>query len=282
MWKRRLLLCGLIALCLICFALVVLVPPRPVSRENYAKIHVGMSAQQVEAILGGPAHESEKIPFRIDEKTGKRIPTNETYKRWVGDGSTIRISVDESQTVTGVLFLGDEEPVFPRRRELDGALLLAVVLALLGHLRRVRPALLTTLYSLIGGAVVPIIAGFFGGGGFGAYLAIGLCMWFACSVACFRPKSAILFVAAFTGTAAAVNYWGRTAAEMRGAGDLTVFWGIWGFLMGFSLPALVLGALVGWSNRTFAERLRQLRREGNSSSAPNDFAEPDASAERGR
>jgi hypothetical protein len=277
MWKRRLLLCGLIALCLFCFALLVLVPPRPVGRENYANIHVGMSEQQVEAILGGSAHESEKIPFRIDEKTGKRIPTNEMYKRWFGDGSTIRISVDENQTVTGVLFLGDEEPVFPRRRELAGALLLAVVLALLGHLLRVWPALLTTLYSLIGGAIVPIIAGA-GGYGFGAYLAIGLSWWFAGLAAYFRPKSAILFLALFTGTAAVVNYWGRTVSGERGAGDLTVLWGVWAFLLGVSLPALVLGGLVGWSNRSFAERLRQLR-EGNSSPPPNDLAEPHASAD---
>lgn len=91
---------------------------------------------------------------------------------------------------------------------------------------------------------------------------MGLCMWFACLVAYFRPKSAILFVTVFTGTAAAVNYWGRTAG-MRGAGDLTVLWGMWAFLMGFSLPALLLGGLVGWSNRSFAERLRQLRGECN-------------------
>jgi hypothetical protein len=276
MWKRRLLLCGLIALCLFCFALLVLVPPRPVSRENYANIHVGMSEQQVEAILGGPAHEAEKIPFRLDEKTGKRIPTNETYKRWFGDGSTIGISVDENQTVTGVLFLGDEEPVFPRRRELAGALLLAVILALFGHLRMVRPSLLMGLYSLIGGATVPIIAGLVGGGGFGAYLAIGLCMWFACLVACFRPRSAILFVAVFTGTAAAVNYWGRTVSGERGAGDLTVFWGMWAFLMGFSLPALLLGGLVGRSNRSFAERLRQIRGERYGSPPPSSPAELEA------
>src|SRR5262249_14757907 len=121
-----------------------------------------------------------------------------------------------------------------------------------------------------------------GGGGFGAYLAIGLSIWFACLVAYFRPKSAILFVAVFTGTAAAVNYWGRNAAGMRGAGDLTVLWGVWAFLMGFSLPALVLGGLVGWSNRAFEERLRQLRGEGNTSPPPNDSAEPHPSAAGGR
>jgi hypothetical protein len=111
---------------------------------------------------------------------------------------------------------------------------------------------------VLAGAIVPFVAGL-SGYGFGAYLAIGLCLWFACLVAYFRPMSAILFVAAFTGTAAAVNYWGRTTAGMRGAGDVTVFWGVWGFLMAFSLPGLILGGLVGWSNRSFAERLRQLR-----------------------
>ena len=148
------------------------------------------------------------------------------------------------------------------------------LVAVLGRLWCVTSALLTLLVSVLGGAAVPIVAGLVGGGGFGAYLAIGLCMWFACLVAFFKPRSAILFVAVFTGTAAAVNYWGRTVAEMRGAGDLTVFWGIWGFLMGFSLPALLLGGLVGWSNRSFAERLRQLRGERNRSPPPSSPAEP--------
>jgi hypothetical protein len=129
--------------------------------------------------------------------------------------------------------------------------------------------------SILGGAVVPFVAGWCGGG-FGAYLAIGLCWWFAGLVACFRPRSAILWVAVFTGTAAAVNFWGRTAAGMRGAGDWTVFWGIWAFLLVFSLPALVLCGLVGWSNRAFAERLRQLRGEADGSRPPSNPAEPGA------
>ena len=152
--------------------------------------------------------------------------------------------------------------------------------ALLGGLWRVRSVLLTSLASVLGGAAVPFVAGSVGGG-FGAYLAIGLSIWFACLVAYFRPKSAILFVAVFTGTAAAVNYWGRTAAEMRGAGDLMAFWGIWAFLMGFSLPALVLGGLVGWSNRSFAESLRRIRSERNGSPPPRGPAEPGTGAERG-
>jgi hypothetical protein len=106
-------------------------------------------------------------------------------------------------------------------------------------------------------------------------------MWFACLVAYFKPRSAILFVAVFTGTAAAVNYWGRTAAGMRGAGDVMIFWGMWAFLMGFSLPALLLGGLVGWSNRSFAERLRQLRGERNGSPPPSSPAEAHASADGG-
>jgi hypothetical protein len=132
---------------------------------------------------------------------------------------------------------------------------------------------------VLGGAAVPFVAGL-GGWGFGAYLAFGLCWWFACPVAYFRPRSAILLVAVFTGTAAAVNYVGRTAMGMRGAGDVTVFWGIWAFLMGFSLPALVLGGLVGWSNRAFAERLRHLRSEGNGSPPPSNPIEPGTAPDR--
>src|SRR5262249_58190973 len=120
-----------------------------------------------------------------------------------------------------------------------------------------------------------------GGGGFGAYLAIGLSIWFACLVAYFRPKSAILFVAVFTGTAAAVNYWGRNAAGMRGAGDLTVLWGVWAFLMGFSLPALVLGGLVGWSKRAFEARILHLGGQGNTSTAPRDSPAPQVSSSQG-
>jgi hypothetical protein len=156
------------------------------------------------------------------------------------------------------------------------------LVAVLGRLWCVTSTLLTLLISVLGGAAVPIIAGLVGGGGFGGYLAIGLCIWFACLVAYFRPRSAILFVAVFTGTAAAVNYWGRTAAGMRGAGDLTVLWGMWAFLMGFSLPALLLGGLVGWSNRSFAERLRRLRGERNGSPPPSSPAEPGAAADGGR
>jgi hypothetical protein len=148
----------------------------------------------------------------------------------------------------------------------------AVAFALLRHVWRVRWFLLTIAVSVFAGAVVPVVAGLAGWGA-GAYLAIGLSWWFAALVAYFRPKSAILFVAVFTGTAAAVNFWGRTAAGMRGAGDWTVFWGVWAFLLGFSLPALVLGALVGWSNRAFAERLRQLRGEGTRGPPADD---PDA------
>jgi hypothetical protein len=160
-----------------------------------------------------------------------------------------------------------------RRWRKLGRRFLAVAFAVLGPLWRVRWFLLTVLVSVLGGAVLPIVAGW-GGWGFGAYLAFGLCWWFAGPVAYFRPRSAILFVAVFTGTPAAVNFWGRTAAGWRGAGDWTVFWGIWAFLMGFSLPALVLGSLLGWSNRAFAERLRRLRSEGNRSPPPNDSAEP--------
>lgn len=167
MWKRRLLLGGLVALCLLGLALLALVPPRPVSRENHAKLRVGMSDQRAEAILGGPAHHSEKVLFRVNDATGRANPTNETSKRWVGDGRTIVLLVDENQTVTGVTFLGDEGPVFPWWRELTGTLLLALVLALLGHLWRVRPSLLTVLHALIGGAVLPVVAGA-GGWGFGA------------------------------------------------------------------------------------------------------------------
>jgi hypothetical protein len=150
-------------------------------------------------------------------------------------------------------------------------------LEVLWGLWRVRRFLLTMLGSVLGGAGVPIVAGL-GGFGFGAYLAICLCCWFACLIAYLRPVSAILLVAAFTGTATAVNYWGRTAYGMRGAGDLMVFWGVWGILLAFSLPALVLGGLVGWSNRAFAERLRQLRGEGNSSPPPNNPAAPGTSS----
>jgi hypothetical protein len=132
--------------------------------------------------------------------------------------------------------------------------------------------LLTLLGSVVGGAAVPFVAGL-GGYGFGAYLALCLGFGFACLVAYFRPVSGILFVALFTGTAAAVNYWGRTAYEMRGAADPTVFCGVWGTLLAFSLPGLVIGGMIGWSNRSFAERLRHLRGEGNSSPPPTNPAE---------
>jgi hypothetical protein len=138
-------------------------------------------------------------------------------------------------------------------------------LAVLSGLWRVRWLLLTILGSVLGGAAVPFVAGL-GGYGFGAYLALSLSCGFACWVAVFRPKSAVLFVALFTGTAAAVNYWGRTVYEMRGAGDPTVFWGIWAILLAFSLPGLGFGSLVGWL------RLRELRK-GNSSPPSTKSAE---------
>src|SRR5262245_39431595 len=87
---------------------------------------------------------------------------------------------------------------------------------------RVRSVLLTSLASGLGGAAVPFVAGSVGGGGFGAYLAIGLSIWFACLVAYFRPKSAILFVVVLTATAAAVYSLGRKDVGLRGGGVLTV------------------------------------------------------------
>jgi hypothetical protein len=148
-------------------------------------------------------------------------------------------------------------------------------LAVLWGLWRGRWLLLTILGSVLGGAAVPFVAGL-GGYGFGAYLALSLSCGFACWVAVFRPRSGILFVILFTGTAAAVNYWGRTASEMRGAGDLTVFWGIWGILLAFSLPGLVFGSLVGWL------RLRRLRGEGNRGPPPTKPAEPTSAADGDR
>ena len=138
----------------------------------------------------------------------------------------------------------------------------AVAFAVLAYLWRARRFVLMVAASVLGGAILAVLAGCAGGGGVGAYVAIGLSMWFACLVGYIRPRSAILLVGVFTGTAAAVNYWGR-AAVTNGAVDLMVFWGIWAFLMGFSLPALALGGLVGWSNRAFAERLRELRGESS-------------------
>jgi hypothetical protein len=158
----------------------------------------------------------------------------------------------------------------PRWRERNGRFL-----GVFCTVWRARWFLLTMLGSVLGGVIVPFVAGL-GGYGFGAYLAVGVCLGFACLVAYFRPKSAILFVTVFTGIASAVNYWGRTAAGMRGAADLTVLWGIWAFLMGFSLPALVLGGLVGWSNRAFAERLRQM-----TAAVPRQPLPPERAAGRG-
>jgi hypothetical protein len=135
---------------------------------------------------------------------------------------------------------------------------------------RVRWFLLTMLASVLGGAVVPFVAGLVDFG-CGAYLAICLCCWFACLVAYYQPRLAILSATVFTGTASAVNYWGRTAYGLRGAGDPMLFWWLWWTLLAFSVPPLLLGGLVGWSNRAFEARLRQLRGEGNSSLPPNNL-----------
>ena len=121
-------------------------------------------------------------------------------------------------------------------------------------LSRLGPFLLTLLFCIVVGGSIPFIAGLAGGGGGGAYLALGLSNWVTAAAAFFWPKSSLFFLAVATGSAAGVVCWGWD--------DPKLFWGMFGLLTAWSLPGCVLGALVGWSGRRFAERLERLRQAG--------------------
>src|SRR5262245_46926798 len=109
MGNRRLVLIGSLglALPLVGLTFLALMPRSPVNPGNCDLIQDVMSQAQVEAILGGPAHESEPI-IRTDPDTGEVLPTGKVIRRWFGDGGSIVIVAHEDETVSGAVYYPSE------------------------------------------------------------------------------------------------------------------------------------------------------------------------------
>ena len=97
MRKRRLISLG-IAACLVVvgFALLTLLAKCPVTRENGEKIETGMTKQQVEALLGGPAGDYSGgwyVAEWPDGLNGGWLPREE----WVGNRVAIAVWFADNQ-----------------------------------------------------------------------------------------------------------------------------------------------------------------------------------------
>jgi hypothetical protein len=119
--RRRKLLVALVGLAVVATAGVVVLWPRPerVTKENYDRMHVGMTRTEVEAILGPPGDyrsglgetgygSTENMVWTPDPATElvrtlpnwSRIPDDQRlWASWLGDSFGIGIAVDESGSV---------------------------------------------------------------------------------------------------------------------------------------------------------------------------------------
>lgn len=91
MRKRLLLVLVGVALVLL-GGWLTLWPSRPqhrISRESFARIQVGMTAQEVESILGVPAGDYATARVAIVECYDLRVPVDAVQKQWTCDEGTI-------------------------------------------------------------------------------------------------------------------------------------------------------------------------------------------------
>jgi hypothetical protein len=104
--RRPLLLLGawLLALVGIAGGLLVLVrPPLPgVTRANYERIQYGMTAAEVQSLLGGP-------PEKRDVFSPLRDRGLMTEDRWQANGLTVRVQFTDKGRVYDKYLAGDEE-----------------------------------------------------------------------------------------------------------------------------------------------------------------------------
>src|SRR5262245_10292063 len=105
MRKRRLVWIGLLGLAVLIagWVLLALLSSNPLNAEHCARIYDGMSEREVEAMLGGPAHESEPI-LEVDPDTGEPRPSKMVIRRWFGGGGSIVLITDEAGTVSAAAY----------------------------------------------------------------------------------------------------------------------------------------------------------------------------------
>jgi outer membrane protein assembly factor BamE (lipoprotein component of BamABCDE complex) len=104
--RRRYLLFGLLAAMIALVAGTCFLWPRTsaITEENYAKIRVGMTREEVEAVLGGPAGNygfySERIVQTRDDIDVPRLAECR-YLQWIDSRHMIGIQFDAEHRVVG-------------------------------------------------------------------------------------------------------------------------------------------------------------------------------------
>src|SRR5262245_43608117 len=92
-----------------------------ITPANYGRIREGMTEQQVEALLGGPATGTRTAPY-----AGSYVPEEfeaarvERLREWVGDGTYVLVGFNKAEAVTwkasGQFVVGRRLRVCPCRR----------------------------------------------------------------------------------------------------------------------------------------------------------------------
>ncbi len=100
----RVLLPLAMTICLVVFALVVLLPVSQVTKANYDRIEKGMSVEEVESILGGRATYSDSDP-----------KAKYVLHLWhPSAGDQIRVVFDENRRVCNMSYRDDAGPPYSR------------------------------------------------------------------------------------------------------------------------------------------------------------------------
>ena len=105
-WLVALLL--ILGIALVLFWWFYLRPPFGITQRSFAKIQVGMSLEEVEAIIGRP-------PSRVDEYPGPTRGTTVSLLHWFGSETTIKVILDETGVVLTKECDGEESNGFLSR-----------------------------------------------------------------------------------------------------------------------------------------------------------------------
>jgi hypothetical protein len=100
--RRRFLLFALLSVLVVAAVFVAMVRPRPsaITRDNEARIHEGMTVDELEAILGGPPRDESTGPTDYDPDglthvLGRPAPPMVTnISEWISDEVMIRVAFD--------------------------------------------------------------------------------------------------------------------------------------------------------------------------------------------
>jgi hypothetical protein len=100
--RRRLLLTALLTVLVVAAVLAAMVRPRPsaITRDNEARIHEGMTRDELETILGGPPRDESTGPSDYDPNGLTHVPGRPpppivtTISEWISDEVMIRVAFD--------------------------------------------------------------------------------------------------------------------------------------------------------------------------------------------